>query len=71
MSQYILTRVIQGQVKPCLTQLNQDVDVDVKYFAAEALAGVSISCTFQVKPCVCVSGGKICSYLGEFCVRTK
>ncbi|KAH7952126.1 hypothetical protein HPB52_018945 [Rhipicephalus sanguineus] len=30
---------LQGQVKPCLEKLNTDPDVDVRYFASEALAG--------------------------------
>ncbi|XP_050035276.1 uncharacterized protein Pp2A-29B isoform X2 [Dermacentor andersoni] len=29
---------LQGQVKPCLEKLNTDPDVDVRYFASEALA---------------------------------
>jgi len=28
---------VQNQIKPCLDKLNADVDVDVKYFAQEAL----------------------------------
>ncbi|XP_077563959.1 protein phosphatase PP2A regulatory subunit A isoform X2 [Haemaphysalis longicornis] len=29
---------LQGQVKPCLEKLNTDADVDVRYFASEAMA---------------------------------
>ncbi|KAL1481901.1 hypothetical protein MTO96_015217 [Rhipicephalus appendiculatus] len=34
------TPTLQGQVKPCLEKLNTDPDVDVRYFASEALAVV-------------------------------
>ena len=30
--------LIHGVIKPCLDKLNSDADVDVKYFAQEALA---------------------------------
>ncbi|KAG1659291.1 Serine/threonine-protein phosphatase 2A regulatory subunit A alpha isoform [Nymphon striatum] len=30
---------LQGQVKPCLDKLNTDSDVDVKFFASEAMTG--------------------------------
>lgn len=33
--------VIQPQVKPILDQLNVDADVDVKYSASEAIAGIT------------------------------
>lgn len=33
--------VIQPQVKPVLDKLNIDADVDVKYFASEAIAGIA------------------------------
>ena len=32
------SQILQGSVKPCLSKLNSDTDVDVKYFASEALA---------------------------------
>ena len=32
---------IQTQVKPVLDKLNVDADVDVKYFASEAIAGIA------------------------------
>jgi len=31
---------IQGQVKPCLEKLNTDADIDVKFFASEAVAAL-------------------------------
>ncbi|CAM1154388.1 Uncharacterised protein g11199 [Pycnogonum litorale] len=31
---------LQGQVKPCLDKLNGDADVDVKYFASEAMSAL-------------------------------
>ena len=33
--------IIQTQVKPVLDKLNVDSDVDVKYFASEAIAGIA------------------------------
>lgn len=35
---------IQTQVKPVLDKLNVDSDVDVKYFASEAIAGIAGKC---------------------------
>ncbi|CAN7979460.1 unnamed protein product [Ixodes pacificus] len=32
-----LCSTLQGQVKPCLEKLNTDTDVDVRYFASEAI----------------------------------
>lgn len=32
---------VQSQVKPILDKLNTDSDVDVKYFASEAIAGIA------------------------------
>lgn len=32
---------VQTQVKPILDKLNTDSDVDVKYFASEAIAGIA------------------------------
>ena len=32
---------VQTQVKPVLDKLNTDTDVDVKYFASEAIAGIA------------------------------
>lgn len=32
---------IQSQVKPVLDKLNNDPDVDVKYFASEAIAAIA------------------------------
>lgn len=32
---------VQAQVKPILDKLNADSDVDVKYFASEAIAGIA------------------------------
>ena len=31
--------MVQAQVKPCLDKLNSDSDVDVKFYAQEALTG--------------------------------
>ena len=31
--------MVQSQVKPCLDKLNSDADIDVKYYAQEALTG--------------------------------
>ena len=30
---------IQGTIKPCLDQLHTDTDIDVKFFASEAMLG--------------------------------
>lgn len=38
---YIETSAIESQVKPALDTLNADSDVDVKYFASEAIAGIA------------------------------
>ena len=41
-------RTIQSQIKPCLDKLNSDPDVDVKFFAQEALGGKSnVLCRFE------------------------
>ena len=37
---------IKSQIKPVLDKLNADADVDVKYFAQEALTGI-FGCTTQ------------------------
>lgn len=34
-------RVVQSQIKPTLDKLNADPDVDVKYFASEAIASIA------------------------------
>ena len=34
--------MVQAQVKPCLDKLNSDVDIDVKYYAQEALTGTPL-----------------------------
>lgn len=34
---FIFFSALLTQVKPCLEKLNQDSDIDVKYFSAEAL----------------------------------
>ncbi len=31
--------VMQSQIKPCLTKLNDDTDFDVRFFASEAALG--------------------------------
>ena len=36
----LLSSTIQGQIKPVLDKLNADTDVDVKYYAQEALTGL-------------------------------
>lgn len=36
---YSYFSTIQSQIKPCLDKLNADSDIDVKYFAQEALTG--------------------------------
>lgn len=41
MAPYLDPAVIQPQVKPVLEKLNVDPDVDVKYFASEAIAGIA------------------------------
>lgn len=38
---FILYRTISMQVKPVLDRLNGDTDVDVKFFASEAIAGIA------------------------------
>lgn len=38
---YLEPSAIQTQVKPVLDKLNTDSDVDVKYFASEAIAGIA------------------------------
>lgn len=35
---------LQEEVKPVLQKLGQDEDVDVKYFAQEAISGMSVFC---------------------------
>ena len=44
--------IIKGQFIPCLKQLVQDGDVDVQYFASEALSIINVSVCVCV--CVCV-----------------
>ncbi|XP_046608229.1 serine/threonine-protein phosphatase 2A 65 kDa regulatory subunit A alpha isoform isoform X2 [Neodiprion virginianus] len=38
---YLEASAVQTQVKPVLDKLNTDSDVDVKYFASEAIAGIA------------------------------
>lgn len=38
---YLEQSAVQAQVKPVLDKLNTDTDVDVKYFASEAIAGIA------------------------------
>ena len=38
---------LQEEVKPVLQKLGQDEDMDVKYFAQEAISGMSVS-AFQL-----------------------
>lgn len=38
---YLEPSAVQTQVKPVLEKLNTDTDVDVKYFASEAMAGIA------------------------------
>lgn len=38
---FIESSSVQNQVKPTLDKLNTDSDVDVKYFASEAIAGIA------------------------------
>lgn len=38
---YLEPSAVQAQVKPVLDKLNTDTDVDVKYFASEAIAGIA------------------------------
>lgn len=40
-SPHLESGVIDTQVKPTLEKLNSDPDVDVKYFASEAIAGIA------------------------------
>lgn len=35
----IVSSALDSQVKPCLDKLNNDNDMDVRYFASEALGG--------------------------------
>ena len=39
--QCIVYRIVQSQVKPTLDKLNADPDVDVKYFASEAITSIA------------------------------
>lgn len=48
--------MVQAQVKPCLDKLNSDVDIDVKYFAQEALTGKDVQHTAKIS-LDCVYGG--------------
>ena len=41
--------MVQAQVKPCLDKLNCDADIDVKYFAQEALTGNTHKIWFSLK----------------------
>lgn len=38
---YLEQSAVQTQVKPVLDKLNADTDVDVKYFASEAITGIA------------------------------
>ncbi|KAK0181445.1 hypothetical protein PV327_003732 [Microctonus hyperodae] len=38
---FLEPNAVQAQVKPVLDKLNTDSDVDVKYFASEAIAGIA------------------------------
>lgn len=40
-SPFLEASVIDSQVKPMLDKLNADSDVDVKHFAAQAIAGIA------------------------------
>ena len=46
--------IIRGQFIPCLKQLVQDGDVDVQYFASEALSIINVSLCLCVRACVCM-----------------
>lgn len=35
---YVFSAAVKSQIKPVLDKLNTDTDVDVKYFAAEAMS---------------------------------
>ena len=52
---FLFSRTIQSQIKPCLDKLNSDPDIDVKFFAQEALGGGSqlVFCEFQNKVEIC------------------
>ena len=39
----LIFSMVQAQVKPCLDKLNSDADIDVKYYAQEALTGKTLS----------------------------
>lgn len=43
---YLEPTALQSQVKPILDKLNTDTDVDVKYFASEAIAGIAGTLNF-------------------------
>ena len=34
---FLLLQVVEQMIRPCLTELSEDPDVDVRYFAAKAL----------------------------------
>lgn len=38
-STFFFLSALDSQVKPCLDKLNNDNDMDVRYFASEALGG--------------------------------
>lgn len=38
---FMVHRVVQSQIKPTLDKLNADNDVDVKFFASEAIASIA------------------------------
>ena len=46
--------IIRGQFIPCLKQLVQDGDVDVQYFASEALSIINVSLCLCVRVCACM-----------------
>ena len=46
--------IIKGQFIPCLKQLVQDGDVDVQYFASEALSIINVSVCVRACVIICV-----------------
>lgn len=63
-SQFLDSSVIDGQVKPALEKLNGDVDVDVKHFASEAIAGIAAGSSYCVLLIYIIEFGE--SYLLDF-----
>lgn len=55
-------RTISMQVKPVLDRLNGDTDVDVKFFASEAIAGIAGKSLFDSNIFIYVLTLKFCNF---------